>query len=171
MKKLLITAVFVAICATFSFAQDNVLKTNPIGLAFGNFNVTYEKVLNSRKSSVLFSASYIYEIFSVDVNTFGIGAGYRYYLTHAKKDVPTGLYVNPQLSFSFGSVDDFNYNITYIGAEIGYQWAWESGVVLDLGIGPNVAIFGGDYDDIEFDFEGDNTAVVPSVTIALGYAF
>jgi hypothetical protein len=171
MKRTLVTCALILFGFASAFSQDNVLKTNPIGLAFGNFNVTYEKVLNNRKASILFSGSYIYEIFSVDVNTVGLGVAYRFYLTNAKKDVPSGLYVNPQIGFSFGSVEDFNYNAFAIGAEIGYQWAWDSGVVLDLGIGPNITILGGDYDNIDFDVDGDNTAVLPSVTIALGYAW
>ena len=44
MRKLIFSFVFfsMVLCAG---AQTNVVKTNPLGLAFGNFNVTYEKVL------------------------------------------------------------------------------------------------------------------------------
>ena len=149
-------------------AQDNILKTNPLGLAFGNFNVTYEKVLDE-KSSVLGSVNFFFNTFGVDVSAFGIGGAYRYYLTNAKKAVPNGLYVNPQVGFTFGSSGDFNYSGIAIGAEIGYQWVWESGVALDLGIGPNyVNLGGGDVDSIGFD---NTDGIFPSATIAIGYAF
>ncbi len=83
----------------------------------------------------------MYKFLGIKVNLGGVGLGYRYYITHVKKPVPSGFYVNPQAAFSFGSVADDNdvmvsANTFGIGAELGYQWAWESGFVLDLGIGP-----------------------------------
>jgi hypothetical protein len=167
MKRLLFTLSFLCLFSGYIFSQENILKTNPIGLAFGNFNVTYEKVI-SDKASVLGSVNYVYKIFGVDVNTFGLGVAYRYYITHAKKAVPSGFYVNPQLGFAFGSSDDVNYNTVSIGAELGYQWAWDSGMVLDVGIGPNYVNLGGDYEDIDFD---NDSGIFPSITIALGYAW
>ena len=41
MKKLILSFVFVALAFGIN-AQSNVIKTNPLGLAFGNFNATYE---------------------------------------------------------------------------------------------------------------------------------
>lgn len=171
MKKAIIFCLFVACTYGTANAQayQNVIKTSPIGLAFGNFNVTYERPINE-KSSIIGKANYFYQFLGVDVNTFGLGGAYRYYFTHAKKDVPTGFYVNPQVGFQFGSSDDVNYGVLSFGAELGYQWAWDSGFVLDLGIGPNFSSLSGDYEDIAFD-ESDNTIVLPSVTIAIGYAF
>ena len=149
-------------------AQDNIIKTNPLGLAFGNLNATYEKVLNE-KSSVLGSINFTYRIFGVDVNALGLGGAYRFYFSHAKKQVPAGLYINPQIGFNFGSVDDLSYNAFSLGAEVGHQWVWESGVVLDLGIGPNyISLSGNDVDSINFDSDG---GIFPSATIAVGYNF
>lgn len=55
MKKLLIS--FALFTLFFGVkAQTNVITTNPIGLAFGNFNANYEKVLNS-SSSLVFRGS------------------------------------------------------------------------------------------------------------------
>jgi hypothetical protein len=171
-KKALLLSVMVMALAMTANAQDNVIKTNPIGLAFGNFNVTYERVLND-KSSVLGSANFRFGLFGIDVFNFGLGAGYRYYFTHANKDVPTGFYVNPQAGFGFGSVTeedvvDNSFTTFGIGAELGYQWAWTSGFVLDLGIGPNYTVISGDVDDVGFD---STSGILPSVTIAIGFAF
>jgi len=169
MKKLIISLALIALAFSVH-AQSNVIKTNPLGLAFGNFNATYERVLNE-SSSVLIRGQYMYKIFGVKVNLGGVGLGYRYYITHAKKPVPSGFYVNPQAAFSFGSLDDVNgekVSVTTlgIGAELGYQWAWESGFVLDLGIGPMYTfVMGGDNNiDISSGF-------LPSATLAIGYAF
>ena len=168
MKQFLVTLALAFLFLTAINAQDNIIKTNPLGLAFGNLNATYEKVLNE-KSSVLGSLNFTYRIFGVDVTALGIGGAYRYYFSHARKQVPAGLYINPQVSVNFGSVDDFNYNAFSIGAEVGYQWVWESGVVLDLGIGPNyITLSGNDVDSIDFDNDG---GVFPSATIAIGYNF
>ena len=171
MKKLLTALTLMLFIAVGAQAQsyNAIIKTNPIGLAFGNFNATYEHILNE-KSSVLGSLNYQYSLLGIDVNAFGIGGAYRYYLTYAKKDVPSGFYVNPQVGITFGSVDDFNYGALRIGAEIGYQWAWDSGFVLDLGIGPNFTSLFGGYEDIAFDTDGA-TFISPSLTIAIGYAW
>ncbi len=159
--------------STNSYSQEfrNVIKTNPVGLAFGNFNVTYEKVLDT-KSSLLFDAQYMYQLFGTDIKAGGLGLAYRYYFTHAKREVPTGFYVNPQLSYSFGNLEDSNaqkqsFGIFGIGAEIGYQWAWDSGFTLDLGIGPNYSIITGDVGD-SFD---KTSGILPSATVAVGFAF
>ncbi|PID95653.1 MAG: hypothetical protein CSA94_00430, partial [Bacteroidetes bacterium] len=101
MKKLFLSLIIVVAFFSANAQQKQVIKTNPIALAFGNFNATYEKVLDS-KSSVLISASYTYKLLGLNVNAGGLGAAYRYYFTHAKKDVPTGFYVNPEVAFSFG---------------------------------------------------------------------
>ena len=168
MKKLILSLVFVALAFSIS-AQSNVIKTNPLGLAFGNFNATYERVLGT-SSSVLIRGQYMYKLLGTDVSLAGLGLGYRYYITHTKKPVPGGFYINPQVAFSYGSVTDDD-GIKYdarsigVGAEIGYQWVWESGFTLDLGIGPMYSkVTGAD------DSEGFN-GTLPSATLAIGYAF
>ncbi|NND05138.1 MAG: DUF3575 domain-containing protein [Saprospiraceae bacterium] len=171
MKNLIVTAVLTFLLCAGVKAQsyDAIIKTNPISLAFGNFNATYEHVLNE-KSSILGSLSYQYRLLGVDVNAFGIGGAYRYYFTHAKKEVPSGFYVNPRIRLTFGSAAEVNYGAFQLGGEVGYQWAWDSGFVLDLGIGPNFTSLFGSYEDIAFDNDGA-TFILPSLTIAIGYAW
>ena len=147
--------------------RKNVIKTNPLSLAFGNFNISYELVINS-KSSVLIEGQYLYKLFGLDVNTGGIGIGYRYYFTHNNKEVPTGFYINPQVGFGIGNVEDVQFSTFSVGAEIGYQWAWDSGFTLDLGIGPNYTSVSGDIGNINFSSTG---GIIPSATIAIGFAF
>ena len=176
MKKLFISLAL--LCTVIgSSAQTNIIKTNPITFAFGNFNATYEKVLNS-SSSLVFKGQYSYNLFLMDeiyqllgiddVKSGGVGLGYRYYFTHLKKEVPTGFYINPQASFSFGStLDDYKSRESAtslgLGAEIGYQWVWSSGFTLDLGIGPM-------YSTISSNGVAAS-GFVPSATLSIGYAF
>ncbi len=161
MKKILVSLMIVMACFTVNAQQTQVVKTNPFALAVGNFNVNYEKILNS-KASIILSGSYTYELFGEEVNAAGLGFAYRYYITHAKKAVPTGFYVNPEIISYFSSED----LLLGIGAELGYQWAWESGFVLDLGIGPMLRFSA----EGVYDFFGENP-VTPTATIAIGYAF
>ncbi len=167
MKKLILSLALLGIVFGAS-AQNNIIKTNPIGLAFGNFNVTYERVLNS-SSSFLVKGNYMYKLLGADVSLAGLGLGYRYYITHAKKEIPTGFYVNPQLAFAFGNIKDSNgtsYSATNfgIGAELGYQWVWSSGFTLDLGIGPM-------YNIVSSDSSDTANGIAPAITLAIGYAF
>ena len=111
MKRLTKLKIVLVVCSFVismnSFSQEEkevqevreVIKTNPIGLAFGNFNATYETLLNT-KSSILFSASYMYKFLGIDISAGGVGVGYRYYFTHAKRVVPTGFWIMPEGIFS-----------------------------------------------------------------------
>ena len=169
MKKLIISLSLIAL-AFGAHAQNNVIKTNPLGLAFGNFNATYERVLGT-SSSILIRGQYMYKIFGVKVGLGGVGLGYRYYITHVKKPVPAGFYINPEAVYSFGSMDDFNgtsVNLSTIGvgAELGYQWVWESGFVLDLGIGPMYTFVNGGDNNIDI-----SSGWGPTATLAVGFAF
>ncbi len=168
MKKLILSFVFVALAFGIN-AQSNVIKTNPLGLAFGNFNATYERVFGT-SSSLLVRGQYMYKLLGAEVNLAGAGLGYRYYFTHAKKPVPGGFYITPQVQFAFGKItddDDIEYSASTVafGAEIGYQWVWDSGFVLDLGIGPMYTIAKGG------DSENSLSGIMPSATLAIGYAF
>lgn len=76
MKKLILSLAFVAFAFSLS-AQSNVIKTNPLGLAFGSFNATYERVFGTT-SSILVRGQYMYKLLGVDVSLAGAGLGYRY---------------------------------------------------------------------------------------------
>lgn len=49
MKKVILSLAFVVLAFGLN-AQSNVIKTNPLALAFGDFNATYERVLNNSSS-------------------------------------------------------------------------------------------------------------------------
>lgn len=119
----------------------------------------------------MIKGQYLYSFLGKKVNLAGAGLGYRFYFTYAKKPVPGGFYINPQASFSVGTITndlDESYSATMIGfgAEIGYQWVWESGFALDLGIGPSYTIAKGENSEY-----ADLKGILPSATLAIGYAF
>lgn len=171
MKKIIISLTFLAIVFGVE-AQKNLVKTNPLTLAFGSFNATYERVLNP-SSSVLFKGHYMFEFMGEDVSLGGLGIGYRYYVTHVKKAVPGGFYAQPQLTMLLGSTQGYyEYGYGYerdkmssfaIGAELGYQWCWSSGFTLDLGLGPSYRWMTTDGETV--------SGIIPSATVSIGFAF
>lgn len=170
-NKLLLMAVGVMIFSA-SVAQDggkpNIIKTNPIGLAFGSFNVTYEHALG-QSSSFQVGGNFFSKIFGTEVSGFGIEAGYRYYITNANKPAPEGFYVGPRVgynSFTEKSTDAKASTIG-IGALIGYQWITKVGVTIDLGAGPTYLIATGSDDATTTTFDG----FVPNLTFAIGFNF
>jgi hypothetical protein len=115
MKNLLLILVLGIGFSLSANAQTQVIKTNPLALAFGNFNVTYERTLNESSSLNIFG-NYFFGLGDLDVTAFGVGAGWRYYFTHSKKPIPAGFYVQPQVSLSFGSIADDS-----IDEDLGYS--------------------------------------------------
>ena len=169
--KLLLMSLLITLSTTGFAQQANfVLKANPIGLAFGNFNLTYEKPLDA-KSSIGIGANYFFKLLGTDVSGFGVNGEYRFYITHAKKESPEGFYVGPSASFSYVSVNDdfsdFSTSTIGIGATVGYQFLWDNRIVLDLGLGPQYSIMIANNDGEAYDFSG----FLPRLTIAVGYAF
>lgn len=143
-------------------AQNSLIKTSPGALAFGVFNACYEKT-TGEKSSFQLSASAFFsgleDINGDNVSAFGLGAGYRFYIT--AKEAPRGFYAMPQVGYSFGD----GASQLGIGVDLGYQWVWDSGFVLDVAVGPTYGIAGGD-DDTVFD-----NGILPRIILAVGYAF
>lgn len=171
MKKIIISIVIAFICIAAN-AQKNIIKTNPFGMAFGNINLIYERLLNNH-SSILVKGQYGYNLLGTSVNLFGCGVDYRYYFTYAKKAVPSGFYINPEILFQGGAINTIdvqdNKSGLYrlgLGAEIGYQWVWDSGFTLDLGIGPMYNLIKTDSGNFEkLDF------LLPAGTLGIGFAF
>ena len=157
MKKILTVLAFVAIAISAN-AQTQNIKTSPIALAFGSFNACYEKVI-SEKTSFQLSGSAFFGIGDLSGTAFGIGAGYRFYVTN--KPAAEGFYIMPEAGATFGE----GASAVRIGADLGYQWIWDSGFVLDLGVGPRYYIALAD--DVDGSFDG----ILPSLTLAIGYAF
>jgi hypothetical protein len=168
MKKTIIIIAMFAMCSGVQ-AQDelpNVIKLNPISLAFGNFNLSYQRAI-SNASALQIGANYWYKILGVEVNGIGMRAGYQFFVTNKVKSAPAGLYIGPQLSFNSLTEKESDEGVTAfgVGALIGYQWVWSSGVTLDLGAGPIYQFAS------ESSTASDFNGFLPNITIAIGYNF
>ncbi|MDX1683649.1 MAG: DUF3575 domain-containing protein [Saprospiraceae bacterium] len=164
MRNFFLLLIFCFGISLVSSAQSNVVKTGPVSLAFGNINVRYEKVLNE-SSSIQVKGNYWLNFGDEDVQLYGGGVGWRYFFTHAKKPVPAGFYIMPFAEAGGGT----GFTRFGFGAELGYQWVWDSGFVLDLGLGPCYVIINDDNaDDLDF---GSVDGILPTFTTAIGYAF
>ena len=144
MKKLLLLIAIVATGFTAN-AQKNVFKVNPLGLAFGSLDVSYERVL-SEKSSVELGITYSsFDVTGgstkVSTNGYGVEGKYKFYFS-SDKDAPKGWYGAPFVAYSVSSVDSNGIkgdaNSFSAGALAGYQWVFgggDSGFSLDLNFG------------------------------------
>ena len=171
MKRFLIV-LCLSMAFTFQgFAQDgenypNVIKVNPIGLAFGNINMSYQRAL-AKSHALQIGANYWYKIFGTTVSGIGVRGGYQFFLTGRTKTAPEGFYIGPQVSYNSMTEKETDISVSAfgVGAMLGYQWIWNSGLSLDLGIGP-IYQFASD-SETSTSYEG----FLPNVTIALGYNF
>ncbi len=156
MKKIFILFVFILMSLGIN-AQNNAIKTGPVALAFGNANIAFEHQF-ADKMSFLLKGSYLYGFKVGDdrVDGYSVGAGFRYYLKQ-KKNL-AGFYVQPQAKYS--SVGYIN-----VAAILGYQFRWDGGFVLDLGVGPSKYIVVGDGESLTVPL------IWPVMTLAIGYAF
>lgn len=173
MNRIALIFVFLLGLSVAAFAQDeveenypNVIKINPISLAFGNFNLSYQRAIG-KSSAVQIGANYWYRIFGTEVRGFGIRGGYQFFLTGRTKSAPEGFYIGPQLGYNSlkEKSTDETASTFGVGVLLGYQWIWKSGVALDLGAGP-MYVFATN-ENTEETFDG----FLPNITIAIGYNF
>ncbi len=169
MKKTILATAMVMLMAIGANAQTelpNVIKINPIALAFGNFNLAYQRGL-SDATALQIGANYWYRIFGEEVSGVGIRGAYHFFITNKVKPAPEGFYIGPQLSYNSLTDKETKESVNAIGVGVmlGYQWIWKSGVTLDLGAGPM------------YQFANETTTGVsyegflPNITIAVGYNF
>jgi hypothetical protein len=144
----------------------NVLKINPISLAFGNFNLNYQRAL-SDASAIQIGANYWYNVLGTEVSGVGARAAYQFFITNKAKPAPAGFYIGPQAGINTLTVSETDENVTAvgIGLMLGYQWVWDSGVTLDLGAGPMYQFANETSSDTSVE------GFLPNITIAVGYNF
>ncbi|WP_299173121.1 DUF3575 domain-containing protein [uncultured Allomuricauda sp.] len=145
---------------TFSNAQEQAVKANPIGLAFGVANAGYEFATNETQTLTI---SGLYYNIS-DASGFGVGAEYRFYFS--SDEALRGWHAGPSVGY-VSLEDDFNNSAGFfaIGGEVGHQWIFGEHFLLDVFAG--VGYVAGDSDDLAVSI--DATAV--SLGVAIGYAW
>ncbi len=165
MKKIILLVVAL-VFVNFAKAQQSVVKVNPLGIAFGVINATYEKAL-SESGALEIGASY-FNWSSIGVSGLGGDVAYRFYFSK-NNDAPEGIYAAPLVGVNSLTYKDDSNNETALfislGAKAGYQWIFDSGLALDLYFGYGKYISGG------FDDYSGFSAGRPILGVAVGYAF
>ncbi|MBV7440605.1 porin family protein [Weeksellaceae bacterium TAE3-ERU29] len=180
MKKflLLLSIAFAgSVCLQAQQERKNVVKTNPLGLLFGSFGLTYERAFTNNVSGELgleiASTKVKSNTEEVKANGFGGRAAIRYFF--GSHGAPKGWNITPQISYSSASAEfkseknkDTNVNVFAVGVIGGYQFLTTGGFVADLGLGAGYYNFDSDGNtDLTFQFNG----IGPMARIGLGYAF
>ena len=160
MKKLFLLAGIAILSLANLNAQEQAIKANPIGLAFGIANVGYEFSTNDNQTLTI--AGLYYNI--SDVSGLGAGLEYRFYF--ASDEALRGWHAGPSVGY-FSLEDDFNNSAGFfsLGGEIGHQWIFGEHFALDVFAG--LGYVAGSSDDLAVTI---NSASV-SLGVALGYAW
>ncbi len=145
---------------TFSNAQEQAVKANPIGLAFGVANAGYEFATNETQTLTI---SGLYYNIS-DASGFGVGAEYRFYFS--SDEALRGWHAGPSVGY-VSLEDDFNNSASFfaLGGEVGHQWIFGEHFLLDVFAG--LGYVAGDSDDLAVTVD----AVAVSLGVAIGYAW
>jgi len=158
MKRL--TTSLIILCFFFAFnsySQENIIKTGLTNAFFGDFNLSFERLINDRSSFQIKAgylnpmASFILteKVITPDGYTFQEGKGgfhasveYRFYLMDEK--TMEGLYLAPflrhfnQRILYTDMIDGDNFNVDMkasnfgFGAQLGYQWIINDSFILDF---------------------------------------
>ncbi|HRP02317.1 MAG TPA: hypothetical protein PLE30_06685 [Candidatus Kapabacteria bacterium] len=100
---------------------NQTITVNPIGLAFGLFNVTYEQALTPENS---FTAGIVYWGYG-GWTAFGASASYRWYLFQDDEKMLKGLSFGPLVNLGMWSYENNTYSSSTslgVGAELAYKW-------------------------------------------------
>jgi len=115
------------------------ISANPIGLAFGLFNATFESRIGANNS---FTIGGYYFSFATNWKAYGFGGSYRWYfdLNDGKRPLQ-GLSAGPAILFGFWSYDHPSYDpygvysnydggtTVAVGGEVAYKWVFGGFVV------------------------------------------
>ena len=158
-------------------AQKNVIKANPIGLAFGTADFSYERVVSDKGAFEIGLSYASADVTSgnevIETSAIGGEAKYKFYFS-SDKMAPKGWYAAPFASYSTASAEsnsgeDVGFSAFSGGAVAGYQWIFgggDSGFALDLN-------FGAQY--VSASATGGTTVSIdgflPRLGVSLGYAW
>lgn len=160
MKNLLLFAAIAVLGLTSVNAQEQAIKANPIGLAFGVANAGYEFSTNESQTATI---SGLYYNIS-DVSGFGLGAEYRFYFS--SNEALNGWHAGPSVGY-LSLEDDFNNSASFftLGGEIGHQWILGEHFLIDTFAG--IGYLAGSSDDLAVSL----SSAAISIGVSLGYAW
>jgi hypothetical protein len=171
MKKILVVLVL-GVMMLNANAQTNVIKFNPLGLAFGYVNLSYEKTLSTKAALQINASLTSLDLLGTKYSGIGIGVDYRLYLSPTK-EAPRGMYFAPGLSFSSLTVengsDKGTGSVFALKGVLGHQWVWKSGFSLDLYGGVSYYLNG----DISLNGTsyGKFNGLMPALGVCVGYGW
>lgn len=115
------------------------VRVNPLGLLLGAISADVDFKIGDKFTIGPSMSYYSASIFNTKLTGAGIGARGNYYVTG---DAMTDSFIlGPQLGMSLFSVSSGTSKATatgfYVGAIGGYQWVWENGFNVNLGLGAN----------------------------------
>lgn len=181
MKKVILSFTFLALVfCSFSQAKSGAVKVNPLGLAFGFINFSYERAFNESNSGQLGIGVISADFGSTSLSGFGISPEFRLYSQEALE----GFYWGPLVNFSsfnaetddiFGSRDEASVTAFGAGAKLGWNWLLGSSdsFVIDLGLGAqylatSIDVKSGSEDSFDL---GTFDGIAPIINFSIGYAF
>jgi hypothetical protein len=179
LKKISLVFLFI-FSITSGFSQDdkkNILKLNPLGIIFGSGNFSYERAIGSKSSFEINSSFGIYTYREIKYTSFGIGAGYRYYLSELKT-APKGFHLGTGAGLVFGNArlnpiyGELDNAITgyIVNGTFGHQWIFKNSLSIDIGAGAQYVKY--NFKDKEGIFFGEAySGVLPALILSFGYAF
>lgn len=143
--------------ALTAFGQSSAIKVNPVGLAFGVANAGYEFSTSDSQSATI--SGLYYDVSGI--SGFGVGAEYRFYFGG---EALKGWHAGPSLGY-LSLEDDFNTSASVFsfGGEVGHQWVWNSGFLVDVFAGLGFATGGDNLNGL------DSTTI--GIGVSLGYAW
>jgi hypothetical protein len=156
MKKILVLGMLF-FAFTTTKAQTNIIKANPLGLAFGIANAGYEFATTDTQT---LTVSGIY--FNVlDITGVGAGLEYRFYFGD---EALKGWHAGPSVGY-FSLEDNYNTSASVFsaGGEAGHQWIFGEHFALDVFAGLGF-VTGGD------ELSGFNSTTA-SLGVSIGYAW
>ena len=155
MKK--IVFIFSMFLALTAFGQSSAVKVNPVGLAFGVANAGYEFSTSDSQSATI--SGLYYDVSGI--SGFGVGAEYRFYFGG---EALKGWHAGPSIGY-LSLEDDFNTSASVFsfGGEVGHQWVWNSGFLVDVFAGLGFATGGDSLNGL------DSTTIC--IGVSLGYAW
>jgi hypothetical protein len=162
----------------------NVVFTNPGAIAGGLLNIGYQRVITDHGSLAVSGSMISVGYSGGDLTIAGGSIGWRFSTRGVR-----GWFFAPKVGYWTGSYDEsvtslstlttttveFSGSSIGFGAEAGYQWVWNNGVMLGLGAGANhlsltmeaTATDG----TVTESANGTVSGVVPNGFLNLGYAF
>lgn len=173
MKNIFILLLFFLL--TTAEAQKNAFKANPLALAFGAFEVSYEMMNEKKSSSELVFGYLINKTDNQKLTAYAFEIRYKFLLSKELKSfegyylAPIGNLINGQVQFdNYQTPSDIS--IVGIGALGGYQFIFQNendkGFVIDINAG-----FVNNFVSSRTIDVSKIKGLIPRIGISLGYAF